>query len=155
MENCLANCTTRLISKYLKLLQKIRMVVLALLLKVGRRQTLSSLCRCRGNAAKWAAETVSVRAVCWWIIMWQEASSNYVGQTPYFLHSLYLTKSKPCYYQPLNSIWLSMIVLTVTESPSLLSSFPSSPALIITIDLWFSRDFICSQTSLLSCPPSA
>lgn len=43
-------------SKYLKLLSKIRMVILALLLRVCRRQTLSCLCRFGGSAAKWAAE---------------------------------------------------------------------------------------------------
>lgn len=95
MENCLANCATGLVSKYLKLLQKIRMTILALLLKVVPAGV--------GNAAKAAAETVSGRAVCWWAVMWQEAPSNCLGQALDFLHFLCVTESELWCYQPLKN----------------------------------------------------
>lgn len=83
--------------------------------------------------------------------MCQEASSNCVGQMPYFLCSLCLSKSKPCYYQPLKKTWLSVTVLICYWKPFFASILPSIPCIDIAIGVWFSCDFICPQTFLLSC----
>lgn len=65
--------------------------------------------------------------------MCQEASSSCVGQMPYFLCSLCLSKSKPCYYQPLKKTWLSVVVLICYWKPFFAFILPSIPALILLL----------------------
>lgn len=83
--------------------------------------------------------------------MCQEASSNCVGHMPYFLCSLCLSKSKPCYYQPLKKTWLSVTVFICYWKPFFASILPFIPCIDTTIDVLFSCDFLCPQTFLLSC----
>lgn len=124
------------------------MVILALLLRIWRRQTLSCLCRCGGSAAKWAGERCKAKlsaGVCVRrhpAIVWATCPifcALCVSANQSLVTTSHL-KRPDC-------LWLFICYW----KPFFASILPFIPCIDTTIDVLFSCDFLCPQTFLLSC----